>query len=121
MKTRLVAVAGFAALVIGLLSGCQGEAAQGPQASQNVGKIIYDQQCSICHGKTGKGDTMIASSYTHANLADEEWGYGGTREDLIRSVTEGIAKTPMRGFRGALTQSEIEQVVDYVLEMPRSQ
>ena len=36
---------------------------------------------------------------------------------MIRNVTEGIPQTPMRGFRGALTDEEIAQVVDYVFEV----
>jgi len=117
MKARSTLVA---TLIVagGLLAGCQGETAttQRAQAPSSPGKMIFDQQCAICHGKTGKGDTMIAASYPDANLTDDVWGFGGTRAELIRSVTDGVPKTPMRGFKGALSEKEIEQVVDYVLK-----
>lgn len=106
-----------------MLSGCKPEApapvqnTSSPQTTASPGKVIYDQQCAICHGKTGKGDTMIAASYPHANFTDATWGYGESREDLIRSTTDGIPRTPMRGFKGALSEKEIEDVVDYVLSM----
>ncbi len=101
------------------LGGCQREAATPqPTVTPSAGKVIYDQQCAICHGKTGKGDTMIANSYQHANLTDAVWGYGSSRDELIRSVTDGIPKTPMRGFKGALSEDEIEQVVDYLKKLP---
>lgn len=105
-----------------LLIGCQNETATATtaDAAPKPGKVIYDQQCAICHGKTGKGDTMIANSYQHSDLTDDEWGYGGSRAEMIRSVTDGIPKTPMRGFKGALSEKEIEQVVDYVRELSGS-
>jgi cytochrome c oxidase cbb3-type subunit III len=97
--------------------GCKPAPGPEVQAARSAGKVIYDQQCAICHGKTGKGDTMIAASYPYGDLTNDDWGYGGTREDLIRSVTDGIPKTPMRGFKGALSEKEIESVVEYILEL----
>lgn len=104
------------------LAACQGETAapKTDTATASPGKTIFDQQCAICHGKTGKGDTMIAGSYPHGDLTDAVWGYGGTRPEVIRSVTDGIPKTPMRGFKGALSEREIEQVVDYMLKLSGS-
>ena len=105
-----------------LLAACQGETSnnQTTDVTPNPGKLIFDQQCAICHGKTGKGDTMIAASYPHANLTDSEWGWGGSRADLTRSVTDGVPKTPMRGFKGALSEKEIDEVVSYVLKLSGS-
>jgi cytochrome c oxidase cbb3-type subunit 3 len=110
-----------ATVVIALvLAGCQRETPPKTEVAASPGKVIYDQQCSICHGKAGKGDTMIASSYQHSDLTDAEWGYGGTRDELIQSVTDGIPRTPMRGFKGALSEKEIEQVVDYMKQLSGS-
>ena len=121
MRPRLATIA-IAISAVTLLAACQGEtpATQTSEATASPGKVIYDQQCAICHGKTGKGDTMIAASYPDANLTDQEWGFGGTRAELIRSVTDGIPKTPMRGFKGALSEKEIDEVVSYVLKLSGS-
>lgn len=118
MRARFSTIVPVIAAVL-LLAGCQGETAttQKSDAAPSPGKVIYDQQCAICHGKTGKGDTMIAASYPHANLTDSEWGYGGSRAELIRSITDGVPKTPMRGFKGALSETEINEVTEYVLEL----
>lgn len=94
----------------------QGDSTAGGASSP--GKVIFDQQCSICHGRFGKGDTMISTNYAFADLTDGRWGYGASREDHIRNVTEGIPRTPMRGFKGVLTDQEIASVVDYVLTLP---
>lgn len=121
MRTSLSKIV-TATVAILFLAACQGETATARTAEtpSSPGKVIFDQQCSICHGKTGKGDTMIAASYPNANLTDKEWGYGGTRAELVRSVTEGIPKTPMRGFKGALSEKEINDVVWFVLELSGS-
>ncbi len=106
------------AAVAVLSIGCQKEAAAPPSGqAQLPGEPIYYQQCAICHGRFAKGDTMIASNYPWADLTDGKWGNGSTREEIIRNVTDGIPQTPMRGFKGVLTDQEIGQVVDYVLSL----
>ncbi len=103
-----------------LAAGCQKEAAQ-PAAAQAAvelpGQAIYFQQCAICHGRFGKGDTMIAANYPWANLADTKYGYGSTREEILKNITDGIPQTPMRGFKGALTDQEIGQMADFVIAL----
>jgi cytochrome c oxidase cbb3-type subunit 3 len=102
-----------------LAAGCQKEAAQ-PAAQAAVelpGQAIYFQQCAICHGRFGKGDTMIAANYPWANLADTKYGYGETREEILKNIADGIPQTPMRGFKGALTDQEIGQMADYVIAL----
>jgi mono/diheme cytochrome c family protein len=99
--------------------GCSKEA---PQAGSNAtldtpGQAIFFQQCAICHGRFGKGDTMIAANYPWANLADTQYGHGSSREEIIKNITEGVPQTPMRGFKGALTDQEIAQVADYVIAL----
>ena len=108
-----VAVAGLMA------TGCSKEA---PKSAEGTvpdvpGGAIYFQQCAICHGRTGKGDTMIAANYPWANLADTKYGHGSSREEILKNIADGIPQTPMRGFKGALTDQEIEQITDYVIAM----
>ncbi len=100
-----------------LATGCKKEAAQPatPAAVEMPGQGIYFQQCAICHGRFAKGDTMIAANYPWANLADTKYGHGSTREEIIKNITEGIPQTPMRGFKGALTDQEIGQIAGYVI------
>ena len=101
-----------------VLAGCQSEApGQSSTQQANPGKIVYDQQCAVCHGRTGKGDTMIATNYKWSDLTDAKWGYGDTREEITGSVVDGIPKTPMRGFKGALSEEEISNAVDYVMTL----
>lgn len=117
MARKLILAAVAAATIVAI--GCQKEAAQTATtaAVDAPGQGIYFQQCAICHGRAGKGDTMIAANYPWANLADTKYGHGSTREEIIKNITEGIPQTPMRGFKGALTDEEIAQITDYVIAM----
>jgi mono/diheme cytochrome c family protein len=115
-RNLTIAAVAIAAL---MAIGCSKEA---PQSSSNAaldtpGQAIFFQQCAICHGRFGKGDTMIAANYPWANLADTQYGHGSSREEIIRNITEGVQQTPMRGFKGALTDQEIAQVADYVIAL----
>lgn len=117
-QVRKLIVAAVAAGAL-LAAGCQKEAAK-PSAAAAVelpGQGIYFQQCAICHGRLGKGDTMIAANYPWANLADDKYGYGASREEILKTITEGIPQTPMRGFKGALTDQELAQIADYVVAL----
>lgn len=112
-----------AAALAGLLTlACQKEA---PKASTTgtaldmPGQGVYFQQCAICHGRFGKGDTMIAANYPWANLADTKYGHGSSRDEILKNITDGIPQTPMRGFKGALTDEELSQITDYVIAMAK--
>jgi mono/diheme cytochrome c family protein len=117
-RARKLIVAAVTAGAI-LAAGCQKEAAKtaAGTAVDLPGQGIYFQQCAICHGRLGKGDTMIAANYPWANLADEKYGHGSSREEILKAITEGIPQTPMRGFKGALTDEELGQITDYVIAL----
>jgi cytochrome c oxidase cbb3-type subunit 3 len=119
MHERLILVAIAAALS---LAACQQEAkrpaptqatAQQPQS----GKDIFEYRCAFCHGVTGAGDSPTASGYPNANLTDGAWAYGQTREDVVRTITNGVPGTPMRGFGDVMTKEEIAAVADYVMHL----
>ena len=117
LARRLMLAAAAAGMILTL--GCQKESPQAatPTALDMPGQAIYYQQCAICHGRFGKGDTMIAANYPWANLADTNYGHGSSREEILKNVAEGIPQTPMRGFKGALSDEETGQVVDYVIAL----
>lgn len=49
------------------------------------GALIYQDQCSACHGPTGAGDR----SFGAPSLNDDLWLYGGTREEIRRQIELG--------------------------------
>ena len=89
----------------------------------NAGAAVFRAQCSQCHGTGGAG--VQASGFP--NLLDDEWIWGGTIEDIHQTVRYGIrndehldarwSEMPAFGRDGMLDGQEIDQVVQYVLQM----
>lgn len=97
------------------------EAPQAPSVAR--GEHVYRSLCAPCHGSRGRGDGPAAPylDVPPRVLVDAQFrlrttasGELPTDRDLYRTVTEGVAGTPMRGFRETLTPHERRSVVAYV-------
>jgi cytochrome c oxidase cbb3-type subunit 3 len=53
-----------------------------PEAAKR-GAAIYEEQCVACHAENGNGDREQGA----AKLNDAIWLYGGTREDIINTIS----------------------------------
>lgn len=82
-----------------------GKASMKNQSSKN----LYQQLCAGCHGANLEGSERATS------LRDNQWMYGSTRKDLIRSIREGIVEKGMPAWEGAITDKEIANLADLVL------
>ncbi len=97
------------------------------QAELKFGQQVYEHYCMPCHGASGDG-AGLAAPYLNPRPRDYRRGifkftsapYGSRprREDLIRTVTRGIAGTSMPSF-SRLPKRELDAVVDYVLALTR--
>lgn len=74
--------------------------------STNKGKIIFNNNCTVCHGNNAQG--MIGP-----NLTDEYWIYGGSNEDLINTILEGTING-MPSHRYKLKPKEIGQLLSFI-------
>ena len=89
----------------------------------NAGASIFRAQCSQCHGAGAAG--VQASGFP--SLLDDQWLWGGTIDDIHLTVLYGIRNEdfpdarwsvmPAFGQDGLLDEGEIDQVVNYVLQM----
>lgn len=52
--------------------------------ASGAGSELYQANCAICHGPTGTGNRLLGAP----NLADAIWLYGGTRELVMRQVSQ---------------------------------
>ncbi len=117
-----LALAGLAVL---LATGCQPDV-RTPITSANAsvqvqadnleaGRKIYNFRCYYCHGYSGNAKTLAA---TYLNPKPLDFTAAGvdyiSRARIIDSIRDGRAGTAMAGFRGILTQHEIERVADFV-------
>ena len=85
---------------------------------------IYRRQCLHCHGVSGAGDGPT-SAFLYPTPRDYRRGlfkftstpYGARphRDDLRRTVRNGLHGTSMPAFEALLSDVEIEQVIDYVI------
>jgi cytochrome c oxidase cbb3-type subunit 2 len=90
------------------------------------GKEVWEQaKCWECHGKTGKGDgeksTELADdedfTIVPADLTSGQFKSGPTVEDIYRTMTTGLAGTPMPSYRDSLPDEDRWALAYYVLAL----
>ncbi len=87
----------------------------------NAGASVFRANCSQCHGSGAAGATGFP------NLIDDAWLWGGRIDEIAYTVTHGIrnedapgarwSQMPAFGADGILTEEEIDQVVNHVLDI----
>jgi cytochrome c len=77
------------------------------------GKVIYQRICSVCHGKSGKGDG-VASAGLNVLPANHTSELVQMQTDgaLYYELTNGHA--PMPGYKAILTDKERWELIDYI-------
>jgi mono/diheme cytochrome c family protein len=73
------------------------------------GQAIYEQSCSMCHGKDGSGAIPGTTDFTTAEWQDE---LHSENEELPCVVAEGRGAMP--GWKETLSQEQIWQVLTYI-------
>lgn len=85
------------------------------------GRSTFATWCSQCHGRGAAG--VQATGYP--NLLDDDWLWGGSIEDIQLTIAHGIRNeddpdarwSQMTAFDDILTDEEVAQVVNYVLDV----
>lgn len=84
----------------------------GTQAAQDhPGQEAYNQFCVACHGAQGQGNPQLGAP----NLSNDIWLYGGDRETIIETITEG-RNGIMPAFNNRLDDVQTRLLVAWVLE-----
>ncbi|RSK46247.1 c-type cytochrome [Hymenobacter perfusus] len=89
-----------------LLNSVQTEATAPPVLE--VGKVLYTQNCVVCHGSDGKLGLNGARDLTQSNL---------NAAGRMYQVANGSISKKMPAFQDKLTEEEIRQVVEYSLTL----
>lgn len=88
------------------------------RASEAVsGEAVYAANCALCHGEDGRGQGQAAIGLEPppADFNDSEWKTGDGSLPAIRNTIEnGSPGTAMIGWKGTLTDAEIDAVARYV-------
>ena len=85
-----------------------------------VGQSIFGDNCATCHGTGGTG----AKGY--ANLRDDVWLWGGSLEDIQRTITHGVrssdpdartSQMPAFGRDQILQPAQVDDLTEYVVAL----
>ena len=73
------------------------------------GVRIFQQQCSACHGKEGRGDPSVGAP----NLTDAIWLYGGDKNSIVYTITHA-RNSVMPHWQDKLGDTTIKELAIYV-------
>ena len=77
--------------------------------AKEMGQRLYLTYCSQCHGSDAKGARGFP------NLADGDWLFGGTPEQIKESIQKGRdAMMPAKGVKPDLNGDQIKDIASYV-------
>ena len=79
-----------------------------------AGAVIFEDNCSSCHGEEGKGDRDQGAP----NLTDAIWLYGGDKDTIRETVTFArFGVMPAWGWKDRLSDADRRAVATYVHQL----
>ena len=100
-KDEIVTVANYVRSLSGLSTM--------PKFDPAAGKKIFTENCTSCHGDSGKGNPELGAP----NLTDQIWLYGSDEETLVETITNGRAGV-MPAWVGRLDPVTVKALAVYV-------
>jgi putative heme-binding domain-containing protein len=86
-------------------AAAQAQNRQYSAAEIQAGYRVYGSQCALCHGGNGDGIAGV-------NLARQQFRRASSDDDIRRTITMGVAGTPMPSFN--LQPAELNGVIAYI-------
>lgn len=80
-----------------------------------VGRPVYEANCAVCHGPSGRGDPSVGAP----DLTDNRWLYGGDAQSVVDSIHHG-RQGHMPHWEGRLSDSDIRMLTLYVGALGRT-
>ena len=80
-----------------------------PSGSREAGHELFERNCSPCHGLNATGNAFVGAP----NLTDNVWLYGGSKEALTHTMTNG-RNGIMPAFEKRLDDTQIKLLVAWL-------
>jgi|TARA_R110002049_G_scaffold7928_14_gene44537 cytochrome c oxidase cbb3-type subunit 3 len=78
--------------------------------AMKVGQRLFANNCSVCHGSTGRG------ALGFPNLTDNDWLYGGEPETIKTTLLEGRhGQMPAKGLNPGMSSRDVSNLTHYLL------
>jgi cytochrome c oxidase cbb3-type subunit III len=83
------------------------------------GRLLFDESgCTGCHGADAKGGALNGDFYSGAaNLTDRIWRFGGSREDVLRTIRYGVNQEDVPQTRSAIMPAFGEKLSSEQIKM----
>lgn len=80
-------------------------------AAQQMGKVLFEDNCAACHQRSGKGNVLVGAP----DLTDGDWLYGGSGKDITQSIHDG--RSGIMPPWSSLGEDNVNNLVQYVLSL----
>lgn len=87
------------------------------------GQELYQSNCFMCHGTSGRGDGPAARAVSGSpprNFVQEDFKYGSSPEDIFQTITKGVTGTVMPSWKH-LSEEDRKALSHYVLNFRKGQ
>ncbi|SPP64520.1 c-type cytochrome [Nitrospira lenta] len=115
MKTVLTGVVIAAFAIVPWPAGMGEPLAHAADGDVRKGKAIYEKHCVLCHGPQGRGDGPVGKTI-NPPAADFASAASKKKPDaeLLATIEKGRPPTAMVGWKGQLSDAEMQDVLAYV-------
>jgi cytochrome c oxidase cbb3-type subunit 3 len=111
-----LSVLAFAVMALALLGPSEAAA----KGDTEKGKAIYEKNCAACHGDQGKGDGPTGKAIVpRATDFTSRASKRKSDAQLLLAIREGRPPSAMTGWKGKLSDQEIDDVLAYVRALSR--
>ncbi len=80
-------------------------------------KSTYNSKCASCHGRDGRARSAKAKREHARDMTTGEWQDSVSDERIYNSISNGKGKMP--AFKKKLSDSQIDELVNYVRRLRR--
>lgn len=100
----------FALAVLVLACGSTNSPVETMEGAESLGRVVFNTNCALCHGRDGKAGLNGAKDLTRSTL---------TKEEMTLIIRNG--KGAMMPYKAVLTAPEIAAVVDHVRKLGKAE